>query len=211
MAEPRCNWRKSGIGRALRRSCRGGISLSVCVGGCGLRRSLGGASGASFVRQLDVVRLRGDGSVRSSLTDGRCGSDILCSRYRAINSPLRCRGKTRPIGVNVRGLAPWRMWRCIIFVSRARVTWSHFLGWACEPWLFRHIVRRRRRSHYLRVFGITLRIGLSIAVTDVQPGFVDTAMVRGRLFWVLPRNRRRSRFSSHSKKTAQFIPPRRGG
>jgi len=209
----------SGIGRALAKVlAREGYIVGVCGRRVAVLEELGRElQGASFVRQLDVVRLPEAMDQLRSLIDEMGGADliILCSGTGAINSPLRWSREDETIGVNVRGFAAMANVAMHYFREQGA---GHLVGISSvaavrgSGYCPAYSASKAFESNYLEGLRHNIaKSGLSIAVTDVQPGFVDTAMAKGdRLFWVASAEKTAEQiFRAIRKKKAHVYTTRR--
>jgi short-subunit dehydrogenase len=146
---------------------------------------------AAFARQADISDSSSAMPVLQNLIEEMGGVEliIISSGTGFINPDLDWAKEKRTLDVNVSG-----------FAAMANVAYRHFLqagrghlvgissiaairGSAVAP---AYSASKAFMSNYLE--GLRIRAqkaGLPIVVTDIQPGFVDTAMAQGQgLFWV---------------------------
>jgi short-subunit dehydrogenase len=145
----------------------------------------------AFSRQADISDHAQAMAVMGDLVEEMGGVDlvVISSGTGFINPDLDWEKEKATIDVNVIG-----------FAAMANVAFCHFLktgrghlvgissiaairGSGGAP---AYGASKAFMSNYLEGLRISARkAGLSIAVTDIQPGFVDTAMAKGQgLFWV---------------------------
>jgi short-subunit dehydrogenase len=184
----------SGIGRALAlRLARDGWTLGLTGRRVALLESLREEiGGATQVQEMDVADVPAATARLEALIARMGGADlvVLNAGTGARNPDLAWEREEPALRVNVLG-----------FAALAAAAMRHFLARGCG-----HLVgissvsalRGNRHapayaaskafvSHYLECLWLyAAKSGLPIAVTDVQPGFVDTDLVRGqdRMFWI---------------------------
>jgi short-subunit dehydrogenase len=145
----------------------------------------------AFSRQADIADHRPAMAILENLIEEMGGVDlvVISSGAGFINPDLDWANEKETVDVNVIG-----------FAAMANVAFRHFVkagsghlvgissiaairGSGGAP---AYAASKAFMSNYLEGLRISaLRAGLPIAVTDIQPGFVDTALAQGpRLFWV---------------------------
>ncbi len=184
----------SGIGRALAlRLARAGWRLGLTGRRVALLESLRGEiGGATLVQPMDVADVPAAMAALEELIAAMGGADlvVLNAGTGSRNPDLVWELEEPALRVNVHGFAALAGVAMRHFLARGR---GHLVGISSVS------ARRGNRyapayaaskafvSHYLECLWYrAAKSGLPIAVTDVQPGFVDTDLVRGqdRMFWV---------------------------
>jgi short-subunit dehydrogenase len=186
----------SGIGRALAlRLARDGYAVGLTGRRVALLEELRREIGAGTrVKEMDVADAAGAMSRLAELIAEMGGVDlvVLNAGTGAVNPDLLWEREEPAILVNVHGFAALAGVAMRHFIGRGR---GHLVGISSVSALrgSRHApaygASKAFVSNYLEgLWYYAARLGLPIAVTDVQPGFVDTAMTRGqsRTFWVAP-------------------------
>lgn len=183
----------SGIGRALaRRLAREGYELGLAARRLPLLVELQQEIGpAARVKQMDVSDPEQAMRLLAELIDQMGGVDLVIvnAGVGRVNPELDWQAEKQTIDVNVRG-----------FTAMVNVAMRHFLqqGRGHLVGISSVAALRGNRlapaygaskafiSHYLEGMRCkTIQLGLPITVTDIQPGWVDTALAQGAtLFWV---------------------------
>ena len=148
-------------------------------------------SGSSIVKRMDLANPDEAGSLLEELIKEMGGIDIIVisAGIGFLNPDLTWKKEKDAIDVNVTG-----------FAAIANVAMKHFLkqgrghlvgissiaairGDSLAP---AYSASKAFMSNYLEALRLkTLKMRLPIVITDIQPGFVDTAMAQGDgLFWV---------------------------
>jgi short-subunit dehydrogenase len=184
----------SGIGRALAlRLARDGWTLGLT----GRRVALLGSlreeiGGATQVQEMDVADVPAATARLEALIARMGGADlvVLNAGTGARNPDLAWEREEPALRVNVLGFAALAGAAMRHFLARGR---GHLVGISsvsalrgnrCAP---AYAASKAFVSHYLECLWYwAAKTGLPIAVTDIQPGFVDTDFVRGqdRMFWI---------------------------
>ncbi len=184
----------SGIGRALAlRLARDGWTLGLTGRRVALLESLREEiGGATQVQEMDVADVPAATVRLEALIARMGGADlvVLNAGTGARNPDLAWEREEPALRVNVLGFAALAGAAMRHFLGRGR---GHLVGISSVS------ARRGNRyapayaaskafvSHYLECLWYrAMKSGLPIAVTDIQPGFVDTDLVRGqdRMFWI---------------------------
>jgi short-subunit dehydrogenase len=184
----------SGIGRALAlRLARAGYTLGLTGRRVELLERLRDEIGdAARVCQMDVADPPRAMAALGELIAAMGGADlvVLCAGTGARNPDLDWAREEPALRVNVLGFAALAGVAMGHFVARGR---GHLVGVSSVSALRgnryapAYAASKAFVSHYLECLWYrAARTGLPIAVTDVQPGFVDTDLMRGqdRMFWI---------------------------
>lgn len=184
----------SGIGRALAlRLARAGYTLGLTGRRVALLESLRDEiGGGARVQAMDVADAPAARAALEELIAAMGGADlvVLCAGTGSVNPDLAWEREEPAIRVNAHGFAALANVAMRHFLARGR---GHLVGISSVSALRgnRHApayaASKAFASHYLEcLWYYAMKTGLPIAVTDVQPGFVDTDLVRGnpRMFWV---------------------------
>ena len=185
----------SGIGRELARLyAKEGDILGLTARRLSLLEELQAAlGGQTHIRRMDVSRPEEAVSILKELIDAMGGLDLLviCSGTGHINPGLEWKYERDTIGVNVAGFTALSCAAMNYFIRQgsghiaAISSLAALRGSATCP---AYNASKAYMSNYLEGLCCKARIyGKNIAVTDIKPGFVDTAMAQGdKLFWVAP-------------------------
>ena len=184
----------SGIGRALAlRLARDGWTLGLTGRRVALLESLRDEIGAGArVKEMDVADTARAMAALQELIAEMGGADlvVLNAGTGAVNPDLAWELEEPAIRVNAHGFAGLANVAMRHFLARGR---GHLVGISSlnalrgSRYAPAYSASKAFVSNYLEALWYHVaRLGLPIAVTDVQPGFVDTAMTRGqsRKFWV---------------------------
>jgi short-subunit dehydrogenase len=183
----------SGIGRALAlRLAREGYAVGLAARRLPLLLELQAEIGpTAHVRQMDVTDTARAMSLLEELIEEMGGVDliVICAGTGHINPDLSWGPEDETIGVNVRGFAALANVAVQHFLRRGA---GHLVGISSIAALRGHgrapayNASKAFVSTYLEgLWHKMARLGVPIAITDVQPGFVDTAMAQGpHRFWV---------------------------
>lgn len=184
----------SGIGRALAlRLARAGYGLGLTGRRVALLETLRDEIGAGArVKEMDVADTARARARLEELIAEMGGADLIVvnAGTGAVNPDLAWEREEPAIRVNAHG-----------FAAMANVAMRHFLARGRGHLVGISSLNALRGSRYAPAYGASkafvsnylealwyyvARLGLPIAVTDIQPGFVDTAMTRDqpRKFWV---------------------------
>lgn len=170
----------------------------------------------SSIRQLDVSDCSQAIATLESLITELNGVDliVISAGTGSIDPFLPWEGEKKTIDVNVSG-----------FTAMANVAYHHFIQQG-----FGHLVgisslaairggpapaynaSKAYVSNYLQGLRYNIaRLGFPVCITDVQPGFVDTAMTKGgRVFWVQsPQKAARQIYNAIRKKKKHVYVTRR--
>ncbi len=182
----------SGIGRALAlRLAREGYAVGLTARRLPLLLELQAEIGQrAFVRQMDVTDTARAMALLEELIEELGGADLIVVNAGTghINPGLAWEPEEETIGVNVRG-----------FTAMANVAYRHFLRRGAGHLVSISSIAALRGgggapaynaskafvSNYMDGLRHKLaRLGSAVAVTDIQPGFVRTAMAQGpHVFW----------------------------
>lgn len=186
----------SGIGRALAlRLARDGWTLGLTGRRVALLESLRAETGGTaFVQEMDVADVPAAMAGLEELIERMGGADlvVLNAGTGSRNPDLAWEREEPALRVNVHGFAALAGVAMRHFVARGR---GHLVGISSVSALRgnryapAYAASKAFVSHYLECLWLyAAKTGLPIAVTDVQPGFVDTDLVRGqdRMFWIAP-------------------------
>ena len=184
----------SGIGRALAlRLARDGWTLGLTGRRLRLLEELRDEIGAGArVKEMDVADTARAMAALQELIAEMGGADlvVLNAGTGAVNPDLAWEREEPAIRVNAHGFAGLANVAMRHFLARGR---GHLVGISSlnalrgSRYAPAYSASKAFVSNYLEALWYHVaRLGLPIAVTDVQPGFVDTAMTRGqsRKFWV---------------------------
>jgi short-subunit dehydrogenase len=148
--------------------------------------------GESFVKYMDVADTDEAINILEQLIDemGEVQTIVINAGIGFLNPDLDWEKEKKTIEVNVAG-----------FTAMANVAMKYFIRQG-----FGHLVcissisairgssyapaysaSKAYISHYLEAMRLkVLKMKVPVIVTDIQPGFVDTAMAKGNTFWVAP-------------------------
>ena len=184
----------SGIGRALAlRLARDGWTLGLTGRRVALLEQLREETGGTaFVQEMDVADAPAAMARLEELIARMGGADlvVLNAGTGSRNPDLAWEREAPALRVNVTGFAALAGVAMRHFLARGR---GHLVGISSVSALRgnryapAYAASKAFVSHYLECLWYrAAKSGLPIAVTDVQPGFVDTDLVRGqdRMFWI---------------------------
>ncbi len=184
----------SGIGRALAlRLARDGWTLGLTGRRVALLESLRDElGGQAFVQEMDVADAPAAMAALEQLIAAMGGVAlvVLNAGTGSVNPDLAWEREEPAIRVNAHGFAALANVAMRHFLARGR---GHLVGVSSmnalrgSRYAPAYSASKAFVSNYLEALWYHVaRLGLPIAVTDVQPGFVDTAMTREqtRKFWV---------------------------
>lgn len=150
-------------------------------------------SGKVYISQMDISQPEEAVSILQDLIDTMGGLDLLIisSGTGHVNPGLEWEYERDTIGVNVSGFTALACAAMNFFIRQgfghivAISSIAALRGSAACP---AYNASKAYMSNYLE--GLSCKAGIygkSIVVTDIKPGFVDTAMAQGNgLFWVAP-------------------------
>jgi short-subunit dehydrogenase len=184
----------SGIGRALALGlARAGWTLGVTGRRVALLETLRDEiGGTAFVQEMDVADVPAAMARLEELIAAMGGVDlvVLNAGTGAVNPDLTWELEEPAIRVNAHGFAAMANVTMRHFLARGR---GHLVGISSlnalrgSRYAPAYSASKAFASNYLEALAFyAAHRGLPIAVTDIQPGFVDTAMTRDqtRKFWV---------------------------
>jgi len=185
----------SGIGRELARlyAAEGDV-LGLAARRLELLEELQSELGAqAHIRRMDISQPEEAVSILQELIDAMGGLDLLviCSGTGHINPGLEWEPERDTISVNVAGFTALACTAMKFFILQgsghiAAISSIAALRGSAECPAYN--ASKAYMSNYLE--GLSCKAGAygkAIAVTDIKPGFVDTAMAQGNgLFWVAP-------------------------
>lgn len=184
----------SGIGRELAKI----LSLNNYVVGMAGRRtellsSLRREISESYIKRIDVTKSEEAITLLNELIQEMGGMDmiVICSGVGFINPELDWKLEKETIGVNISGFATIANAAFKYFANQGS---GHIVGISSIAAIRgsgeapAYNASKAFVSNYLE--GLRQKAsksGIGITVTEIQPGFVDTAMAKGEgLFWVAP-------------------------
>lgn len=148
-------------------------------------------AGRTFVRRIDVARVDEAMSVLQELIAEMDGVDLIVinSGIGKQNAELDWEPEKATIDVNVSGFAAMAVVATRHFIERGR---GHLVGISSVAAILGHGdvpaygASKAFDSSYLASLRHKVqKLGLPITVTTIEPGFVDTALVKGRtVFWL---------------------------
>ena len=183
----------SGIGKALAKLlAREGYILGLAARRLNLLEELKTElSGQAFVSSMDVSKPEEAAAKLRELIGAMGGLDLLviCSGTGHINPELAWQYESDTIDVNVNGFTALACAGMKVFIQQG---FGHIVGISSLAALRgsgecpAYNASKAYMSNYLEGLACKARAyGKGIAVTDIKPGFVDTAMAQGEgLFWV---------------------------
>lgn len=184
----------SGIGRALAlRLARDGWTLGLTGRRVGLLEQLRGEIGAGArVQEMDVADVPVAMAALEELIAAMGGADLVVvnAGTGSVNPDLAWELEEPAIRVNAHGFAAMANVAMRHFLARGRghlVGISSLNGLRGSRYAPAYSASKAFISNYLEGLSYYVaRLGLPIAVTDIQPGFVDTEFVRdqSRMFWI---------------------------
>ena len=184
----------SGIGRELAKI----LSLNNYVVGMAGRRTellsnLQREISGSYIKRIDVTKSEEAITLLNELIQEMGGMDmiVICSGVGFINPELDWKLEKETIGVNISGFATIANAAFKYFANQGS---GHIVGISSIAAIRgsgeapAYNASKAFVSNYLE--GLRQKAsksGIGITVTEIQPGFVDTAMAKGEgLFWVAP-------------------------
>lgn len=184
----------SGIGRELAKI----LSLNNYVVGMAGRRtellsSLCREISGSYIKRIDVTKSEEAITLLNELIQEMGGMDmiVICSGVGFINPELDWKLEKETIGVNISGFATIANAAFKYFAYQGS---GHIVGISSVAAIRgsgeapAYNASKAFVSNYLE--GLRQKAsksGIGITVTEIQPGFIDTAMAKGEgLFWVAP-------------------------
>jgi short-subunit dehydrogenase len=183
----------SGIGAALARVLAGnGYTVGLLARRTDLLAKLCSELGEGAVWQACDVRQPGEAqAILKTMIDEMGGVDlvVLSAGIGFINPRLEWEREAETIEVNVTGFAALANVAVKHFIERGR---GHLVGISSIAALGgssgapAYFASKAFVSNYLE--GLSIKVArlanAAITVTDIKPGFVDTAMAQGAKFWV---------------------------
>jgi short-subunit dehydrogenase len=149
--------------------------------------------GQSFIKRMDVSNTNEAIKILEQLIDEMHGADIIVINAGAgfINPELEWEKEKSTIDVNVTGFTAMATAAMKYFIKRGN---GHLVGISSISAIRgsshapAYSASKAFMSHYLEAMRLkVLKMKIPVTVTDIQPGFVDTAMAKGdKLFWVAP-------------------------
>lgn len=182
----------SGIGRALAKAlASNGYTVGLAARRVELLNTLAAAiGGAVYVRAIDVSKPdEAMPRLRDLIAEmGGVELFVINAGIGFVNPRLECDPEQATIAVNVAGFAAMAHVAAAHLETRGS---GHLVGVSSiaairgNPSAPAYGASKAFMSNYLQALRYRFaKLGLPVVVTDVQPGFVDTAMAKGRTFWV---------------------------
>ena len=209
----------SGIGKALAELlASNGYSVAITGRREALLKSIQEQNGNQvFYRQMDVMDLTTTGILMGTLVQQLGGLDLLiiAAGIGEENNGLEFEIENEVIKTNVQGFTLLADWGMTFFKKQGHghlVNISSIAGLRGNGVAPSYNASKAYQLNYLEGLRINaFKAGASITVTDVRPGFVDTAMAKGDgLFWVVPVEKAAKQIlrAIHAKKQVVYISKR---
>jgi len=209
----------SGIGKALAELlASNGYSVAITGRREALLKSIQEQNGNQvFYRQMDVMDLTTTGILMGTLVQQLGGLDLLiiAAGIGEENNGLEFEIENEVIKTNVQGFTLLADWGMTFFKKQGHghlVNISSIAGLRGNGVAPSYNASKAYQLNYLEGLRINaFKAGASITVTDVRPGFVDTAMAKGDgLFWVVPAEKAAKQIlrAIHAKKQVVYISKR---
>lgn len=178
----------SGIGKELAKIfADNGYNVGITA------RRLELLSGSSFTKRMDIAYPDEASKVLEELITDMGGIDIIVINAGVgfINDDMEWEKEKKTIDVNVTGFAAMANVAIKHFMRQGRghiVGTSSIAGIRGDRYAPAYGASKAFMSNYLEALRSRFKkIKIPITVTEIQPGFVDTAMAQGEgLFWVAP-------------------------
>jgi short-subunit dehydrogenase len=149
--------------------------------------------GKVFINKMDVQDISSSASICNELVSQLEGLDLLiiCAGIGEENKALNFEIDNDVIKTNVQGFSSLCNWGMLFFKNQGYghlVNISSIAGLRGNGFAPSYSATKAYQINYLESLRLNAyKSNLPIYVTDVRPGFVDTAMAKGNgLFWVAP-------------------------